>query len=602
SIRINAQRFPSQTSSFVITELVPGRVHELSARAYSDDARYIDSEALEISFRTLEVLPIPREDQIRWAADETTLTVSWDDVPEGVTSYDLTLTRTDGATDIVVGGPIEVDARTAGSTTFSELTAGMTYTLSVVAKGDASSYVPSPEYRVTVTTNAPGQLSAPIVTLSIANNSSRNIVVLWNEVMNATSYTVNLYLGNDRATPISTPITVMSETHTFDGPSLDLKFGTEYTIGVIAHAQSGEPLQSFLSSNERFRSIKTDSFILSAPMGISLSATTNSVIVSWSTVEPALNIESYLLSISPDTADVGEQTIAVSESGYTFTGLSEGDEYELSVVSSRDETGYIQSSAYRATIRALPQLDAPTGLATSAITGNSISFAWSLVAEATTFNVSLYSGGDTNTMALQTLTISQSGENNLASFDMLEPVIEYTIEVIAQAENHRDSVPAMITITTAKQQLEAPREEQIRWTAGDETTLRVDWIDVPEGVSSYVLTLTRTEGLTDTVVGGPKEVDARAAGSTTFGELTARTTYTLSVVAKGDASLYIPSPQYSTVVTLERLINTTVMLSIESSVDIVVLWDEVTNAESYKVSLYSSAGVRVNAPITVMDE
>ncbi|MGU9977212.1 MAG: hypothetical protein ACNYNY_00750 [Candidatus Oxydemutatoraceae bacterium WSBS_2016_MAG_OTU14] len=47
----------------------------------------------------------------------------------------LTLTRTDGATDTVVGGPVEVDARTADSTTFVDLTAGIIYTPSVVAKG-----------------------------------------------------------------------------------------------------------------------------------------------------------------------------------------------------------------------------------------------------------------------------------------------------------------------------------------------------------------------------------------------------------------------------------------------------------------------------------
>ncbi|MGU9978068.1 MAG: hypothetical protein ACNYNY_05275, partial [Candidatus Oxydemutatoraceae bacterium WSBS_2016_MAG_OTU14] len=64
----------------------------------------LDSQALEIPFRTLEELPEPTENQIRWAADETTLTVEWDDVPAGVSSYDLTLTRTDGLTDTVVEG------------------------------------------------------------------------------------------------------------------------------------------------------------------------------------------------------------------------------------------------------------------------------------------------------------------------------------------------------------------------------------------------------------------------------------------------------------------------------------------------------------------
>ncbi|MGU9977373.1 MAG: fibronectin type III domain-containing protein, partial [Candidatus Oxydemutatoraceae bacterium WSBS_2016_MAG_OTU14] len=286
---------------------------------------FLDSEALEISFSTLEELPEPTENEIRWTANETTLTVSWDDVPAGVSSYVLTLTTGEGTP---VGTPIEVNARMAGSTTFTSLDAGMTYTLSVVAKGDTSSYAPSPQYRVSVETNELGQLSGPDIMLSL--QSSRNIVVSWDGVMNATSYTVNLYSGNDLSNPIGTPITTTGTTHTFDGLSLDLEFGTEYTVGVIAQADNAP------NSNERFRSIVTEFFILSAPMGISLSRTINSVIVSWSTVEPALNIETYLLSINPNPNGIEQRAIFVSSSGYTFTGLSEGDEYELSVVSSRD--------------------------------------------------------------------------------------------------------------------------------------------------------------------------------------------------------------------------------------------------------------------------
>ncbi|MGU9978260.1 MAG: hypothetical protein ACNYNY_06285, partial [Candidatus Oxydemutatoraceae bacterium WSBS_2016_MAG_OTU14] len=74
----------------------------------------VKGEALEILFRTLRELPEPTESQISWAADETTLTVRWENSAEGVTTYDLTLTEE--GSSIPTG--IEVDARTAGSTTF----------------------------------------------------------------------------------------------------------------------------------------------------------------------------------------------------------------------------------------------------------------------------------------------------------------------------------------------------------------------------------------------------------------------------------------------------------------------------------------------------
>ncbi|MGU9977569.1 MAG: fibronectin type III domain-containing protein, partial [Candidatus Oxydemutatoraceae bacterium WSBS_2016_MAG_OTU14] len=735
--------------------------------------------------------------------------------------------------------------------------------------------------------------------------SSRNIVVLWSEVTNATNYSVSLYSSSgERIGEVEETAALV---YTFDGPDLDLKFGTEYTVGVIAEGQN------YLDSLEARESIVTDSFILSAPMGISLLGTANSVTVSWARVDPALKIEKYLLNISPNPEGIEEQEISVLESEYTFTGLSADTRYVLSVVSSRDETGYVASSAYRATARTtgLPQLDAPTGLGDRDITGNSISLAWSLVAEATTFNVNLYSGVDTSMPALQTLTILQSGENNFALFEMLSPVTQYTIEVIAQAENHRDSVPLTITRMTTKKQLETPtadeigvtpstdsatitfkntptgvtgyrlllednvifrttldmefliedspivvdnlvpgqrlryslvvrnllfdsnfyteptgsaysiafttksvdplsnptmltavtearresaatvsdirvawdsvenaqrytvrlyagsdssggtllrstisvsalattavfrnqlnnqfftvgvtaesdiypdsqevrvsvlppkllsqffavtpssaslslawdssfnasledgvnfydvtrignseisilrisiedlnegeiiapmevstgegaysidgldegtdyilkivqrvtigsvsldsetleipfrtlealpipREEQISWTA-DGTTLTVEWDNAAAGVTSYDLTLTRTDGLIDTVV-GPIEVDARMAGSTTFTSLDAGTNYALSVVAKGDASLYAPSPEYRVTVTTNapgQLGTPDIRLTIQSSRNIVVSWDGVTNAESYSVSLYSSSGERI---------
>ncbi|MGU9977220.1 MAG: fibronectin type III domain-containing protein, partial [Candidatus Oxydemutatoraceae bacterium WSBS_2016_MAG_OTU14] len=300
----------------------------------------LDSEALEISFRTLEELPEPTENQIRWTATETTLTVDWDNAATGVTSYDLTLTRTDGATDTVVGGPIEVDARTAGSTTFTSLDAETTYTLSVVAKGDTSLYAPSPEYRVTVETNAPGQLSAPIVTLSI--QSSRNIVVSWDGVTNATTYALNLYSSSgERIGEVEETAALV---YTFEGLDLDLKFGTEYTVGVIAQSQD------FPNSREARQKIMTERFVLSAPSNeIMLTAGPKTVTVEWSTA-PA-EVTAYLLSIAPDLAGDGEQAIEVSANGHDFENLMPDTRYTVSVISSRDETGFVESSAYTTEIR-----------------------------------------------------------------------------------------------------------------------------------------------------------------------------------------------------------------------------------------------------------
>ncbi|MGU9978132.1 MAG: fibronectin type III domain-containing protein, partial [Candidatus Oxydemutatoraceae bacterium WSBS_2016_MAG_OTU14] len=373
-----------------------------------------------------------------------------------------------------------------------------------------------------------------------------------------------------------------------------LKFGTEYTIGVIAEADDAP------NSNERFRSIKTESFFLSPPVDIRLSKTTNSITVRWSTVDSTLNIGSYLLSIDPDTAGDEEQTIEVSANGYPFEDLLPDTTYTVSVVSSRDETGYIQSSAYRATTRttALPQLDAPAGLVPSTITGNSISFAWSLVAEATTFNVRLYRGTDTSATALRTLTILQSGTSNSASLDMLAPVTLYTIEVIAQAEGYRASVPTTVTAMTSTAQLERPMADQITIVSST-NRVTISFQNTPMGVDGYVLVIVETEDPFRNIA----DFDRLSIEESphVFDVLPGRS-YNLSAYAYSDKEGYIGSSSSTydesfTAGSLDALSNPEVTAAVEvrrqdtaTVSDIRVAWGSVANVQSYTVRLYPGAG------------
>ncbi|MGU9978057.1 MAG: fibronectin type III domain-containing protein, partial [Candidatus Oxydemutatoraceae bacterium WSBS_2016_MAG_OTU14] len=448
-------------------------VLKIVVRVTIDDIS-LDSEALEISFRTLEELPEPTENQIRWTATETTLTVDWDNAATGVTSYDLTLTRTDGATDTVVGGPIEVDARTTGSTTFTSLDAETTYTLSVVAKGDTSLYAPSPEYRVTVETNAPGQLSAPIVTLSI--QSSRNIVVSWDGVTNATTYALNLYSSSgERIGEVEETAALV---YTFEGLDLDLKFGTEYTVGVIAQSQD------FPNSREARQKIMTERFVLSAPSNeIMLTAGPKTVTVEWSTA-PA-EVTAYLLSIAPDPAGDGEQTIEVSANEYPFENLMPDTIYTVSVISSRDETGFVQSSVYTTNTRtqALPQL-ATVELGEASATTNSLSLSWTAVTDATTYTVNLYPGDGTSASVESSMVVTAT----MHTFTDLVFGSPYTLEVIAKADGYRDSDSATREAATLKRQLLAPRDAEIDITVTAES-ITVSWNNLPSEVENYVINI-----------------------------------------------------------------------------------------------------------------
>ncbi|MGU9977208.1 MAG: hypothetical protein ACNYNY_00730 [Candidatus Oxydemutatoraceae bacterium WSBS_2016_MAG_OTU14] len=81
---------------------------------------------------------------------------------------------------------------------------------------------------------------------------------------------MSLYVDGDRANKIEGPIETTSSTHTFMASSADIKFGTEYAVGVIAQTQGTQE-----DSNEGFKSIKTENFILSSPMGVTAIATTD---------------------------------------------------------------------------------------------------------------------------------------------------------------------------------------------------------------------------------------------------------------------------------------------------------------------------------------
>ncbi|MGU9978270.1 MAG: fibronectin type III domain-containing protein, partial [Candidatus Oxydemutatoraceae bacterium WSBS_2016_MAG_OTU14] len=208
----------------------------------------LDSETLEIPFRTLEELPEPTEDQISWTANGTTLTVEWDNAAAGVTSYDLTLTRTDGLADTVVGGSIEVNARTTGSTTFVGLTAETTYTLSVVAKGDTALYAPSPQYRVSVITLQLPQLETPTPDQISITAAGDNITVSWDGLAVGSRNGVSTYSISILLTSTVGETNYVVENMAFsalqDGSPVfgNLTQDTSYTVTVIAEGDGASSL------------------------------------------------------------------------------------------------------------------------------------------------------------------------------------------------------------------------------------------------------------------------------------------------------------------------------------------------------------------------
>ncbi|MGU9977189.1 MAG: fibronectin type III domain-containing protein, partial [Candidatus Oxydemutatoraceae bacterium WSBS_2016_MAG_OTU14] len=344
------------------------------------DGTVLNSEALTISLQTLEQLPKPTRQQIRWVEGQSTLTVHWLNAPPSVTSYVLTLEGETTNLETVV------DARSTGSTTFKGLNEGTTYTLSVVPNGDSRLYSPSDIFRVEIITDKRHQLSRPHVMLGVED--SVNISASWFPVDSATSYIVSLYRGDGRQERIGEPTTTSDTAYVFRNLSLV----TNYTVAVTAQGRG------LLNSAEGVGTIMTGQVVLPHPRGndITLSATEDTIKVTWRGVV-AEEVQTYLISIYPDTADIGQQARDVSLNEYSFKNLLSDTYYEVSIASSRDETGYVESAVYmeEAKTEFLPQLQKPT-IDFLVVSDFSIVASWRAVSHEAAYTVNLYLGSDTS--------------------------------------------------------------------------------------------------------------------------------------------------------------------------------------------------------------
>ncbi|MGU9977216.1 MAG: hypothetical protein ACNYNY_00770 [Candidatus Oxydemutatoraceae bacterium WSBS_2016_MAG_OTU14] len=119
--------------------------------------------------------------------------------------------------------------------------------------------------------------------------------------------------------------------------------------------------------------------------------------------------------------------------------------YTVSVISSRDETGFVQSSVYTTNTRtqALPQL-CIVELSEASATTNSLSLSWTAVTDATTYTVNLYLGDSTDGSVESSMVVTAT----MHTFTSLW--IVYTLEVIAKADGYRDSDSALTIVTTER--------------------------------------------------------------------------------------------------------------------------------------------------------
>ena len=267
----------------------------------------------------------------------TGVTLSWDAVP-GAASYSVWSSGAPGGDT------------TNTSYTISGLSANASHIVTVRAQaGQSDNPDVSPWVTRTVTIPA---LPAPTGLGAAAAGAS--LTLRWSAVAGATSYEVKQG-ASGTATAVSS-----GTSHSFSG----LTANTAYTLYVRAANSSGSSDWSSLSATTA----------PAAPSGLSASANSTTITLSWSAVSGATGYDVRL-------GATGAATSVPSGASYSFGGLTAGLDYTLSV-RAKNADG---ASGWSSTTASIPTPN--DGLSVIAATPDSITVAWSAVTGATSYEV-----------------------------------------------------------------------------------------------------------------------------------------------------------------------------------------------------------------------
>ena len=121
-----------------------------------------------------------------------------------------------------------------------------------------------------------------------------------------------------------------------------------------------------------------------------------------------------------------------------------------------------------------------------------------------------------------------------------DPVTGYTITVVAQGDDYRDSEPAQVEAMTERVVLSAVPSTAVMVSATN-NSVSVNWeANIDARITNYVLSIRP-----DTDNAGETVVDASQAGSHTFTNLLQNTPYEVMLRSSGDSTLYISNMERS---------------------------------------------------------
>ncbi|XP_078700741.1 uncharacterized protein LOC144927272 [Branchiostoma floridae x Branchiostoma belcheri] len=348
---------------------------------------------------------------------DNSIRISWTEAAGSKDSYRISLSNTDGVTapsaSVNPGDPLEYN--------FTGLTAGAEYTISVVTvSGGECSVARIDTQRTTVA--QPGAIN-------IAEVTEKSIGITWTEAAGKKdSYIISICPDTGVTNSAESVNAGDPLEHTFT----TLTAGTEYTISVVT-VSGGEC---------SFPTIKAQRTTVAQPGPITIAgATENSIRITWT--EAAGAKDSYDISITPDTG-VTKPTGSVNTGHpleHTFTTLTAGTEYTISVVTVSDGENSVARTETRRTTVAQPG-----AINIAEVTENSIGITWTEAAGAKdSYDISISPDtGVTN----PTGSVNPGGPLQ-HTFTTLTAGTEYTVSVVTVSDGE-NSVARIETQRTSK--------------------------------------------------------------------------------------------------------------------------------------------------------
>ncbi len=414
-------------------------LHELQALygELTGNTLAVDEEALLIELESQMVLSAP-EGFAASGITPNSATITWDDDAdaEGY-AYQID----DGEWVEVLISEIELTG----------LTYSTPYTLRFKSLGDDESFVDSPESEeFTFTTAALIVLASP-ADLTATEVGENEVTVTWSAVANAAEYEVAV--GETTDTVTEGPLT-------YQFTSLDVYTG--YTFSVKAVGDGVTYGDSELSEI----TVTTLKEQLDAPEGFAASGITpNSATITW---DDDADAEGYAYQI-----DDGEW-VEVLISEIELTGLTYSTPYTLRFKSLGDDESFVdspESEEFTFTTAALIVLASPADLTATEVGENEVTVTWSAVANAAEYEVAV--GETTDTVTEGPLTYQ---------FTSLDVYTGYTFSVKAVGDGvtYGDSELSEITVTTLKEQLDAPT---VAGSTISTTSVKFSWGDIANAAS-----------------------------------------------------------------------------------------------------------------------